>query len=249
MERKKTDIIIFGGQSNMQGQTESLPESNDPVEGALEFRYYEDALIPLQNPVGEAMHGGIACMASSQGHGSLVPAFCRAYHKESGKHVVAIHAARGATVLGEWLPGTQLWYHLKRKTLAGLSKVRELYDVENVYYVWLQGESDALIGTEEDEYLDRLIAYKNHLKETFGIDKFAIIKVGYFIKHDQCELIMNAQERAVESDCDFVMLSRICPELSLKQEYINPHAQGHYNNAAMEIIGTDAGTALAKLSD
>ena len=103
MKRKKTDVIIFGGQSNMQGQTESLPESNDPVEGALEFRYYEDALIPLQNPVGEAMHGGIACMASSQGHGSLVPAFCRAYQarrchsrrarRNGARRMVTRHAA------------------------------------------------------------------------------------------------------------------------------------------------------------
>ena len=30
------DIIIFGGQSNMQGQTEGLPTENAPVQGALE---------------------------------------------------------------------------------------------------------------------------------------------------------------------------------------------------------------------
>jgi hypothetical protein len=43
------------------------------------------------------------------------------------------------------------------------------------------------------------------------------------------------------------MLTRVCPELSLKPEYINPEASGHYNNAAMEIIGSEAGKALAKL--
>ena len=47
------DIIIFGGQSNMQGQTEGLPQENEPVAGALEYRYLTDECIPLQHPVGE----------------------------------------------------------------------------------------------------------------------------------------------------------------------------------------------------
>ena len=36
----KVDIIIFGGQSNMQGQTESLPEENREIEGALEYKFF-----------------------------------------------------------------------------------------------------------------------------------------------------------------------------------------------------------------
>ena len=44
------DVIIFGGQSNMQGQTESLPENNAPVQGALEYRYKTNELVSLQHP-------------------------------------------------------------------------------------------------------------------------------------------------------------------------------------------------------
>ena len=46
------DIIIFGGQSNMQGQTEGLPQDNALVQGALEYRYLTDEFIPLLHPVG-----------------------------------------------------------------------------------------------------------------------------------------------------------------------------------------------------
>lgn len=128
--------------------------------------------------------------------------------------------------------------------------------------MWLQGESDALIHTTTDEYYDRLIEYKNQLKERFKIDKFGIIKVGYFFADGAWSLnpdddhesivafnegIMKAQELVVEKDEDFVMLTRVCTKLSLNPEFINPDAAGHYNNKAMEIIGQEAGCSLAKI--
>ena len=256
------DIVIFGGQSNMQGQTECLPENNTPVQGALEYRYTTNELIPLQHPVGEDLRGEKWCAAAHLGHGCIVPAFCRAYTKQSGREVIAIHAAKGNTVLGDWLQGTQHAYHARRKIKSGIEKAKELYQVEHVYYVWLQGESDAIIHTGEEEYLQRLIEYKNQLKTQFGIEKFGIIRVGYYLANVSWNLnpndteedkiaynenIMRAQERAVEQDNDFIMLTRVCAELSKKQEYINPQAEGHYNNAAMEIIGKEAGETLAKI--
>ena len=48
------DMIIFSGQSNMQGQTESTATVNStPVDNALEYRFLTDELIPLACPVGE----------------------------------------------------------------------------------------------------------------------------------------------------------------------------------------------------
>ena len=47
-----TDILIFSGQSNMQGQTESDP-MDKPVAGASEYRLLTDSFVPLKNPVGE----------------------------------------------------------------------------------------------------------------------------------------------------------------------------------------------------
>ena len=47
------DLIIFCGQSNMQGQTECLPYDNSAVNDAFEYRFNDNALIPLRHPVGE----------------------------------------------------------------------------------------------------------------------------------------------------------------------------------------------------
>ena len=246
----------------MQGQTESLPENNAPVQGALEYRYKTNELVSLQHPVGEDLRGEKWCAMSHLGHGSLVPAFCRAYIAQTGREVIAIHAAKGNTVLGDWLQGTQHAYNARRKIKSGIEKAKEQGEIEHIYYVWLQGESDALIHTGEDEYLIRLIEYKNQLIAQFGIEKFGIIKMGYFLadgawsmnpddsEQDKIaynEDIMRAQERAVEQDKDFVMLTRVCTNLSQKQEYINPNAAGHYNNAGMEMIGKAAGETLARV--
>ncbi|MBQ8320710.1 MAG: hypothetical protein IJX81_07530 [Clostridia bacterium] len=253
------DVLIFGGQSNMQGQTESLPFPNEPVHGALEYRYLRDELISLQHPVGEDVRPEKWIAAASGGNGSLVPALCREYVRLTGREVIAIHAARGSTTVAEWRKGTQHYYYAKKKILAGLEKARQQGTIEHVYYVWLQGESDAYIETPEEEYLQSLIGYKNDLKSEFSFDKFCLIKVGYFAalagwipgsveeKTARDVAIMRAQERAVKTDEDFVMLTRLCPILSKDEKNINPYCVGHYNNAAMELIGNDAAKALASL--
>ena len=242
------DMIIFGGQSNMQGQTEALPTPNEPVTGAIEYRMATDTLIPLSHPVGEDLRTD-ALLGAHEGHGSLIPAFCRAYIAASGREVVAVHASKGSTTLSDWAPGSRHYEAARDKVLSAIDAVRAAgHTVDRIRYVWLQGESDALKHTAEDTYLADLIAYKNALKRDLGIGVFGIIRVGYFSKnHAEDEAIMRAQERAAADDADFVMLTRICAKLSLDPFYLNPHAAGHYNNLAMERIGETAGAALARV--
>lgn len=238
-----TDILIFGGQSNMQGQTESCP-CEAPVCGGYEYKHRSGTLVPLMHPVGEDM--GEMLLGAHLGHGSLVPAFVRAYVAESGADVVAIHAAKGATRIDEWQKGGTRYAAAAEKIAAGTALARREKQVRHIAYVWLQGESDALAGLGATDYEKALIAYKNALKEDVGIQKFGIIKVGYFAGKAADEEIMAAQER-VCTDPDFAMLTRVCGELSLRKKYVNPDAPGHYNNAAMDIIGTLAGSALARI--
>lgn len=254
------DIIIFGGQSNMQGQSGEIPAINRPISGALEYHVVDDRLVPLQLPVGEDLGGNKYLLGASHESGSLIPAFCRAYINTTGREVIAISACRGDTTLVDWHKGTYRYYHAAKKIHAGIKKAKSVGEVEHIFYVWLQGEADAIIGTDETQYVENLIRYKEMLKADFGIEKFGIIKVGYFFctsqwhtrlgtyesKKANDETIMRAQERAVEIDSDFIMLTRICAELSMKPEYINPRASGHYNNEALDMIGTAAGETLGK---
>ena len=97
------------------------------------------------------------------------------------------------------------------------------------------------------------------MKNKFGIDKFCLIRVGYFAKTAPWakqppeekmkwdEVIMDAQDKAVSLDSDFVMLTRICKEISSDIANFNASDIGHYNNASLDRIGTEAGRALATI--
>ena len=123
--------------------------------------------------------------------------------------------------------------------------------IRDRYFIWLQGESDALAHTSGDEYICRMVRLKNALKHDIGIDRFAIIKVGWFAKlldptdiYDKA--IMDAQEALPQLDRDFIIATDICPDLSLDSRYMNPYAIGHYNNAGMRIIGESGADGLVR---
>ena len=237
------DIIIFGGQSTMQGQTSYVPEDIRPITGGLEFRLSENGYIPLHHPVGEDIDNHLK--AACYGYGSLVPDFVDVYRKYRNVTVGAVHAAKGATKIEQWDPAGERYGVAKSKIAASLENAPE--PIEHKYYIWLQGESDAIFDTTEEVYLERLIAYKNALKADFGIEKFGIIRVGYFCYDDpkKDEIIMRAQERACLLDEDLLMLTRITAQLSYDERYLNPHASGHYDNQGLAVIAAESARTLA----
>ena len=254
------DVIIFCGQSNMQGQTESRP-IRKPVKKASEFLLMGGRFIPLNHPVGEtfADENDSWLFQSAGKNGSLVVDFMEEYVKGRGE-AVAVHVARGDTTISEWQKGTKRYEFALMKIKSCLQKLGD--NVGKVYLVYLQGESDAYKQTEKEEYKKLLQNFKNDLKEEVGIEKFGIIKVGYFAsqvkmtegneREKNVELdkrIMTAQEEIVKEDSDFIMLTRVCTELSVNKKYINPFAEGHYNNRAMKIIGKSAAKALVAFAN
>ena len=260
------DVIIFSGQSNMQGQTEALPSPNEPVDGALEYKFATDSLVPLLHPCGEDLGGDARETCPIQqawdGHGSIVPDFCREYVRLTGRRVCAVHDAKGGTAISEWQKNgdenAAARYKLAvAKMNAAIAKARETEGVGRVFLLWLQGESDAIYRTPPEEYKRMMIAFKDDLKRDVGIERFGIIGVGYFagvvswlgdrtreegLRDD--DIIIRAQDELCREDADFAMLTTVCREFSLRQEMISPLAEGHYNNDAMTLIGRYAARAL-----
>lgn len=247
------DMILFSGQSNMEGQTEGCPDDRTPVAGAIEYKYLQKQYTTLQHPAGEDIppYFGGAC----DGGGSMLPDFCRAYARVRNTNaaeattVAAVHAALGATHIGQWMPETEQYRMLLEKCRAAIEAAPE--PIAHLYFVWLQGESDALMKRSEEEYLSMLTAFKNALKADLHIEKFGMIRVGYFaeacgLPTEDDEAIIRAQERACREDADFLMLTRLTAMLSRDQDYINPYERGHYNNRAFALIGCDAGSTLAR---
>lgn len=263
----KTDIIIFGGQSNMQGQTEALSECEEK-QGCFEYRYLTDSIIPLKNPVGEFIKtdgtegkmfegdpvaeedkfkiwkDSIAIGASVFGNTNLVPSFCKSYREARGTEVLAVHAAKGATYISNWLKGESGYEMIVKKSKKAIEKCE---NIGNIYFVWLQGESDACAGLSQTEYEEKITELKNSLKKDLDIDKFGIIRVGHFVGDSKDDEIINAQEAVCKNDSDFIMLTRVTSELELTKKYMNPYAKGHYSARGLELIGEISGAYLGEI--
>jgi len=261
---KNIDVIIFGGQSNMQGQSERL-SSTDVVVNALEYRYLEDTLVPLRNPVGENIKtdktAGYAHVKggdgkkwlrehvtgwSAGGNTNLVPEFCKEYIRVTGNKVAAVHVAKGSTQIAEWLPGTVGFELIVEKTKAAIQKLQPEYRVDRIFFVWLQGESDAIFRVDKNTYMTHMLTLNAGLKEALGIHKFGIIRVGRFAGDERDQQIIDAQEAVCENSEDFIMLTRIATELNKKPQYMNPEVSGHYSAEGLELLGKTAGEALGK---
>ena len=256
------DVILFCGQSNMQGQSERLTNV-DEIEGAYEYRVLTDRIKPLSNPVGESIRydgtAGYCCQtkadipvwltqhvlgATSSGNTNLVPEFCRAYRAQSGKDVLAVHAAKGSTKIAEWLPGTPGYDMIVKKAKAAIAHLKKTDTVGKILLAWLQGESDAIVGNSTAYYKEKLSELFEALKRDVGVERFGIIRVGRFVGDEKDDAIILAQDQICEENPEFLMLTRMATELNQMPEFMNPFVRGHYSATGLEKLGEAAGTTL-----
>lgn len=263
------DIIIFGGQSNMQGQAEKLLRGT-PVSDAYEYLYLSDSYVPLKDPCGEDIRadGSLGYRYSKEvsgtwhadnvlgsaccGYSTLVPAFCEAYLKKADElgvriPLIAVHAAKGSTDINYWQPmtdGYRLLCNKAKKAINGAGEARRRY------FVWLQGESDALASRTCGEYKTKLSLLGHSLEKDLGIDRIGIIRVGRFTMDERDLEIIKAQDEICNEDPMFVMLTTAAAEYSADKAHssmMNPTVHGHFSAAGLESLGYSAGASLAQL--
>lgn len=253
------DLIIFCGQSNMQGQCEVLSE-NAVVENAWEYKWLTDELVPLKNPVGENItydrKAGYVLEENSSimpwwrqhvtgsacyNHTNLVPSFCRTYTQMTKREVLAAHIAKGSTTIDRWLPGSDGYQILVQKTNAA----REKAECEHVFLVWLQGESDAIEAKNKETYKNDMAKLYQALQKDVGLEKFGVIRVGRFTGDQRDEEIIAAQDEICLENPGFLMLTDIAVELNEQPEYMNPFVKGHYSAKGLEKLGCEAAKTMA----
>ncbi len=265
MEKTCADVILFAGQSNMQGQTERLLDDS-VVENAYEYRLLTDCFVPLRDPVGEDVcrDGTVdgeshpemsqsewleryALGRACYGHSSMVPSFCRAYEAAAGCTVLAVHVAKGSTQAMQWLPGTDGYAVLLKKSKAALALARQQYKVRRVCLVWLQGESDAIAAVPAQLYREQLKELNAALRDALALERFGIIRVGSFTGTSADVEIQTAQEELCAQEDGFVMLTRMTAELEQDPQGMNPFVKGHFSAQGLARLGAAAGTALAEV--
>lgn len=262
--KQPVDVIFFSGQSNMEGETECLLDDS-VIEGAVEYRYLTDSLIPLHGYAGEnllyGMKEGYSCTPDVDackwiddhitgcpggGHTNMVPQFCKNYIAVTGAKVAAVHIAKGASEIKFWMPGNPGWDALCIKGHAGLDKIKEQYEIRHLSFVWLQGESDAILGHTKEYYKQTVAEFAELLKNEFDMEVFGMIRVGRFLGDRRDDAIIAAQDEICDENEMFLMLSTSATKLNEMEEYMNPFAHGHYSAKGQEYLGKEAGTALGK---
>ena len=258
------DIILFSGQSNMQGQAETLP-CREPVPGAYEYKFCSDGIVPLRDPVGEDILRDKSAGrridkgtplgewleahltgSAVYGNATLVPAFCEEYIRQTDRRVLAVHIAKGSTEIAYWLPGADGFDILVEKASAAIKKAAEEAPVGHIFFVWLQGESDAIAGRSKAYYKQKLYLLQSALKERLSVEKFGMIRVGRFTNDDRDLEILAAQDEVCSENGDFLMLTRIAAELNKDPCYMSAQARGHYNEKGLERLGSAAGEELGR---
>ncbi len=255
-----TDVIIFAGQSNMQGQSEKLLDGS-VVPGAFEYKYARDLLVPLRDPFGEDLrydgtegvaygdgtedgwHDAHVFGGAAYGHSTLAAEFCRVYTKLTGRNVVAVGAAKGAVTVGYYMKGNDGFDFLVRKTTAAKKRVTD--PSGEVFLVWLQGESDAIESTGKDEYAGRIGRLSRDLREAVGLTLFCVIRVGRFTNDERDDVIIAAQDEICAKDPSFLMLTDEAAGMCNKPEYMNPFVPGHFSAEGLHKLGADAAAALS----
>ncbi len=95
----KVDLVLFTGQSNMLGRDKELYEAEIPEGKAFWYSYDDEALYPMQNPVGEASLG----FSKSSGS-SMIPEFCAHYVKQTGRTIICVLLANGGVPISYFSP-------------------------------------------------------------------------------------------------------------------------------------------------
>ena len=130
--------------------------------------------------------------------------------------------------------------------LEGARRASSEYEITGTYIVWLQGESDAIESTGREEYKQKLAEFGHALRDTLGVERFGVIRCGYFTGDARDLQIIGAQDDICREDPFFLMLTEEITTLNGMPEYINPFAAGHLNTRGLDKVGHDSAVTLAK---
>ena len=247
-ERKEVDLILFTGQSNMLGRDTELYETEIPEGKAYWYSYDEEALFPVQNPVGEN------CLGFSKSSGSsMIPEFCSHYVAQTDRTVVCVLLANGGVPISYFSPdGT---------AIAGMARYlkncqnwleKNGYSVQHRFYVMLQGETDSSDPVNL-HYKEDFLAFHNALKEYFDYEFGALILNGGTVGKDEAgvRIINEAKIALAKENDDIIIASTIIPlHFFIDPSWIYGDTLNiHLTKDTIRLVGAEAADAIVKYFD
>ncbi|NBB18309.1 hypothetical protein GVN20_02980 [Runella sp. CRIBMP] len=243
LQAQEKVLFLVAGQSNAVGVGDSAQSAKCMLGTAFEYRFSNDTLLHLQDPVGaNELKFGAATT------GSIGPAFAKTYAELSKKQVVIISAARsGASChqkaeldnYGTWDDTGRL--QLFENAVLKTQKAVEKTGVKLSGIIWLQGERDAnAINAQQltmQEYEAALIKVIQRFRVKFGQKVgFYIVQTGYYVGHSQAgfEQVRLAQKNVTQR---LKNTHIVYENTHLFKEKGWLHDAIHYNQTALNDIG------------
>lgn len=244
---KVVDLVFFMGQSNMSGRGGNAKAAPGvPTDKGYEFRIgtCPTGLYPITEPFGIYSNGYLCDPPVLRG-GSLVSSFANSYYKGCGVPVMGFSAARGGTSIGYW-QGANVQQELSTKydTIKAWCAANNV-SIRRTYAVWLQGETDGVGHITKS-------AYKTGLANVFrgmfakGLEQVFVITIGqYGGLPGTYDEVAAAQIELCTEDPHFTLGSSALR--TLPDSYLTDGC--HYNQAALNIVGAQCGSAAAARSN
>ena len=241
---KEADLILFMGQSNMSGAGGNAAEAPKLIKGAgYECRTITqpEELVVLTEPFGAQEHKKdyLDDRGLIDRGGSLVTAFVNAYYKETKERVVAVSASRGSARISSF-NDRLVEDVIERLEGTKRTMTEKNVNIRHIYMVWFQGETDAYLGTSEEEYIGGMQKLL-HTLQPYGVEKCFVIQIGNAVMDGEpvnTAPMQQIQEKLCEMDENFVMISTLPKEISEK-----PYMEDgiHFTQSGLNRIGEDAG--------
>lgn len=247
------DVIVFMGQSNMAGRGDASLAVPCGEGHGFEFKAVTDPtkLYPLQEPFGELENNTSLSDISGtipKKTGGPVSAFCEAYYQETGVPVIGVSASQGGTNSSEWQPGYALIEEAKHRLDLCLNYMysQGIYEVRNIFMVWLQGEGDAGNGMQYDEYNANMRNIVDAMK-TVGVQHCYLISIGTYMKSlnpTRYDLYIQFGEMQATMCANHADMTHVSRKLAGMPESMM-HLNNHYLQEAYNVMGNDAGRNTA----
>ena len=182
---QKIDLIVFAGQSNMSGRGDARMAVQCADKAGYEYKAVSQPgkLLPIQEPfgLGEDREGAISDRTEDGGTkrtGSMVSAVADTYHARTGRTIVGVSASIGGSNTVEWKQ-VYLADALERLERAKAFLLENHFQIENLFVVWCQGESDGDAKRTAEDYMantkEIFRAFQAH-----GAEKCFLVQIGHY---------------------------------------------------------------------
>ncbi len=244
-------VVVFAGQSNMQGENTDHLTSTLVGDGILqEYLAADNSFRQVTSDDMETYNTGEWHQSLARSKtGSMIPAFAKAFNGATGASITAISTARGGAGiyydlnLGSWRPGSSLFADANQKIIQSQK------DVDAIVY--LGGETDVAVakGTSyvDGEFKQGVQSMIDEFTDTHGAPIHFILPSHINAQEPNGDaatmVVRNAIREVVSQDGNAYVLFE--DNLDFRDRGLVFTDIVHYNQAGQNEIGAQAGQALA----